>query len=293
MGEYRVDGSGESRRGQFARRLRPPPETGRGGGGRKTRFSWSKFPRQLSQAATELIDKAAGNKVLPSDPLARAASTWPTASTPSWLSASGKQGLALAEASLLLNPNEPAVHGDALHAILEMNGDWQEHAAGVSRPRPSPGWSRRRRTWRPIFRSTQSALWLTSPTCKQIAGSDFRSGWRSLSATRRLKCARNIMRCAAAMAETGATATPHGRRRRPRSPMNRLTRCGVGTRSTDCSDDGNRQAAPALDLAAEGAARHLRASPETFAGLQLDGRSERLRVLRAASSMDTIRSTTV
>ena len=121
MGEYRVDGSGESRRGQYAwRLLRGEKELGRR---EEKGLPWPKFARGLQRAATELIDKAAGTEVQPSDPLAEAKHL---AEREHAFVAIGQwqQGLALAEASLMLNPDQPAVHGDALHAIMEMNGDW-------------------------------------------------------------------------------------------------------------------------------------------------------------------------
>ena len=158
MGEYRVDGRGESRRGQFSwRLLRGENELGRR---EEKDLAWSKFPRQLQQAATELVDKAAGTKVLPSDPVAEAKHL---ADREHAFVAIGqwKQGLAMAEASLLLNPDQPAVHGDALHAILDMNGDWQDMWAFS--PKTIPWLARRCRTWRPISAAPKCPL-ATSPT---------------------------------------------------------------------------------------------------------------------------------
>ena len=123
LGEYRVDGSGGDRRCRFAwRLLRGENELGRR---EEKELSWAAFPRRIQQAATELIDKAAGKKVQPSDPAAEAKHL---ADREHAFAAIGQwqQALALAEASLLLNPDQPAVHGDALHAILEMNGEWQD-----------------------------------------------------------------------------------------------------------------------------------------------------------------------
>ena len=183
MGEYRVDGRGNSRRGQFAwRLLRGENELGRR---EEKDLSWSKFPRQLQQAATELVDKAAGTKVLPSDPVAEAKHL---ADREHAFVAIGqwKQGLAMAEASLLLNPDQPAVHGDALHAILEMNGDWQDLWAFS--PKTIPWLRGRCRTWRPISAAPKCPS-ATSPTWKHKGG-----GTTSVVAASfvfRLKCARS------------------------------------------------------------------------------------------------------
>ncbi len=127
LGEYRVEGTGGNRRGQFAwRLLRGEQELGRR---EEKGLAWTKFPPRLRQAATELIDKVAGKRVLPSDPLAEAKQLADRehafVEIGQW-----QQALALAEASLLLNPDQPAVHGDALHAILEINGD--EFQWGIS-----------------------------------------------------------------------------------------------------------------------------------------------------------------
>ena len=170
MGEYRVDGSGESRRGQFAWRLL------RGENGAWAAGGKSAFLVQISPAAPagrHGVDRqGGGKKVLPSDPLAEAKHL---ADREHAFVAIGqwKQGLALAEASLLLNPDQPAVHGDALHAILEMNGDWQDMWAFS--PKTIPWLARRCRTWRPISAGPKCPL-ATSPTCKQIAGGAT-SGW--------------------------------------------------------------------------------------------------------------------
>ncbi len=118
LGEYRVEGSGEKRLGQFAwRLLRGERELGRR---ERKEIPWPKISEPLRQTALELIDKAAGKSVPPSDPLAEAKHL---ADREKVFLKIGQwhQALALAEAGLLLNPEQPAVHRDALRAMLEIN----------------------------------------------------------------------------------------------------------------------------------------------------------------------------
>ena len=102
MGEYRVDGSGEdSPRPVSWRLLRGEKELGRRG---EKGLSWPKFSRQLQARRHGTGRQGGGEKVMPSDPVAEAKHL---AEREHAFVAIGQwqQALALAEASLLLNPD--------------------------------------------------------------------------------------------------------------------------------------------------------------------------------------------
>jgi hypothetical protein len=116
-GEYRVEGAGEQRRGQFALQLqRGEKELD----ARKAAdLAVDDLPGQLQQAALEMLDKALGQPGKRSDPAAEARQLSQRAAA---FEAIGNwpETLALAEAGLLLAPADVELHGQALMALNKM-----------------------------------------------------------------------------------------------------------------------------------------------------------------------------
>ena len=116
MGEYRYEGAGEKRRGQFTwSLLRGQKELERR---HEKNLLPDKMPEQLRLAAAELVDKVLGKSDVRFDAKAEAAALAGRARV---FVALGfwHEALSLSEASLLLNYSQPAVHGYAFRAILE------------------------------------------------------------------------------------------------------------------------------------------------------------------------------
>ena len=118
MGEYRLEGVGENRRAQFAwRLLRGEKELDRR---QEKDLAEKSLPNRLHQAAVEIVEKALGKSQTPSDPAIEARQLAERARAFLELGA-WQEALAMAEVSLLLKPDQPAVHGNALRAMLEIN----------------------------------------------------------------------------------------------------------------------------------------------------------------------------
>jgi hypothetical protein len=117
MGDYRYDGAGEKRRAQFTwRLLRGEMELDRR---HVEDLMPEKLADRLHEAAIGLVDKALGRGGVRLDPDAEARQLGARAREFLDLGA-WQEALALSEASVLLKPDQPEVHGAALRAMLEI-----------------------------------------------------------------------------------------------------------------------------------------------------------------------------
>jgi hypothetical protein len=117
MGEYRFDGAGDARRGQFAwKLLRGEKELDRR---QEKDLAVDKVPGRLQQTAVELVDKALGKSDVRPDAEAEAQQLAARARIFMELGA-WDEALAMIEASLLLKSAQPALHEQAIRAIMEM-----------------------------------------------------------------------------------------------------------------------------------------------------------------------------
>ncbi|MGD0783710.1 MAG: hypothetical protein ABSA30_12705, partial [Candidatus Aminicenantales bacterium] len=112
-----LDGAGEKRRAKFTwKLLRGEKELGRR---HEEDLAVEKMPDRLYQAAISVVEKALGASPSPEDPEAEAKQLAQRARAFIELGA-WQEALAMAEASLLVKPEQPETHRDALRAIIEI-----------------------------------------------------------------------------------------------------------------------------------------------------------------------------
>jgi hypothetical protein len=117
-GEFRFEGGGENRRAQFTwKLLRGDKELDRR---HEQDLAEDKLSDRLRQSAVDLVDKALGKSDVPPDAEAEAQQLAARARTFADVGA-WEEALAMAEASLLSKPGQPAMHERALRAMLEIH----------------------------------------------------------------------------------------------------------------------------------------------------------------------------